>query len=289
MPESIDDLRTKKDSLQKTANELKDKRNKLHAKSKKLAEERDLLNSTIRKLRNEISEHKKLRDDLNERVKHAKEQRDALNEQCQAIKRNIKKIERQRSQGTGINVSALRKQLHTLETEQMTQPMSPQKEKKIVEIIRDLHAKIKKQEELLSKDPKLKKAFEEEESYKKKAEKQHDAVENLASRAQQEHEIMINLITKLDNHVKKVNIIQDKIVTTKIEADDVHKNFIKHVDNIHELEREISQSSDQFIRKRKKADESHIYKEANEIFERFKRGEKLSTEDLMALQKAGLI
>jgi uncharacterized coiled-coil DUF342 family protein len=30
-------------------------------------------------------------------------------------------------------------------------------------------------------------------------------------------------------------------------------------------------------------------KEANEIFERFRKGEKLSTEDLMALQKAGLI
>jgi uncharacterized coiled-coil DUF342 family protein len=32
-----------------------------------------------------------------------------------------------------------------------------------------------------------------------------------------------------------------------------------------------------------------IKKEANEIFERFKRGEKLSTEDILLLQKAGLI
>jgi uncharacterized coiled-coil DUF342 family protein len=32
-----------------------------------------------------------------------------------------------------------------------------------------------------------------------------------------------------------------------------------------------------------------MHKEASDIFERFKKGEKLSTEDLMTLQKAGLI
>ena len=42
-------------------------------------------------------------------------------------------------------------------------------------------------------------------------------------------------------------------------------------------------------RKRKIADVSATQKQANEIFERFKRGEKLSTEDLMILQKAGLL
>jgi uncharacterized coiled-coil DUF342 family protein len=40
---------------------------------------------------------------------------------------------------------------------------------------------------------------------------------------------------------------------------------------------------------KKDADVTIAQKEATEIFERFKRGEKLSTEDLMALQKAGLI
>ncbi len=124
---------------------------------------------------------------------------------------------------------------------------------------------------------------------KQKAEKQHDTVEKLASRAQEEHENMMNLIKQLDNQVKKVNVIQETIVITKIEADKVHKEFIECVDKIHDLERKITTTHEK-KRKTKKAEEvTAAHKEADEIFEKFKRGEKLSTEDLMALQKAGLI
>ncbi|MDH7506613.1 MAG: phosphoserine phosphatase, partial [Candidatus Thermoplasmatota archaeon] len=108
-------------------------------------------------------------------------------------------------------------------------------------------------------------------------------------RAQEEHEYMIELIKQLDNLTKKVNNIQETIVLTKIEADYVHKEFIECVDKIHDLERQIS-STHERKRKTKKSEELTIaQKEANEIFEKFKRGEKLSTEDLMTLQKAGLI
>jgi len=289
MSESIEDLSKKKDEFQIKANELKEKRNKLHLKSKKLAEERDSLNSSVRDMRNQISEHKKRRDELNERVKHTKEQRNQLNKDYTETKKEIEKLQKERLSSTGGNINNLKKQLRTLENEQMTQPMSPQKEKKLIEVISDLHTKIKEKEDLLNKDPKLKKAIENEKSIKQKAEKQHDSVEKLAKRAQEEHEEMIELIRQLDNLVKKVNVIQETIVMTKIEADNVHKNFIECVDKIHELERTISSSQEKKRKEKKAVEASSAQKKANEIFERFKRGEKLSTDDLMTLQKAGLI
>jgi uncharacterized coiled-coil DUF342 family protein len=289
MSKSIENLAKKKDEYQKKANELKEKRNQLHIKSKKLADERDSLNSTIREMRNKIANHKKKRDELNERVKHAKEQRNKLNKGYSDIKKQIEKLEKERLSSVGTNLNDLRKQLRTLETEQMTQPMSPQKEKKLIEVISEIHTKIKEQEGLLNRDPKLKKAIEEEKAIKQKAEKQHDLVEKLATRAQEEHEGMIELIGQLDNLVKKVNIIQETIVMTKIEADTVHKEFIDCVDKIHDFERQVSASVEKKRKTKKAAEATHAQKEANEIFERFKRGEKLSTEDLMALQKAGLI
>ena len=289
MTESVEELIKKKDELQKNANELKDKRNQLHAGSKKLADERDILNSQVRNMRNEITEHKKKRDELNERVRHAKEQRNELNKRYSDTKKQIDDIERNRSSATGTNLNVLRKQIRDLEDEQMTQPMSPQKEKKVIEVISGIYAKIKKEEDLLNKDPKLKKALEEEKIFKQKAEKQHDQVEKLAARAQEEHENMINLVKQLDNLVKKVNKVHETIVMTKINADEVHRDFIEHVDNIHELERTIA-GVHETKRKTKKAEEvTSAQKEADEIFERFKKGEKLSTEDFMALQKAGLI
>jgi len=289
MAESIDDMIKKKDEFQKKANELKEKRNQLHLKSKTLADERDKLNSAVRKIRNEITEHKRNRDELNERVKHAKEQRNKLNKSFSDVKKQIGELERKCSASAGTNLNNLRKQLKSLENEQMTQPMSPRKEKKVIEVISDIHAKVKAQEDLLNTDPKLKNALEEEKIIKQKAEKQHVLVEKLASRAQEEHENMISLIRQLDNTVKRVNKIQETIVMTKIEADTVHKEFITCVDKIHEFEREVSSVKSKKYTEKKSVEAETAYKEADEIFERFKRGEKLSTEDLMALQKAGLI
>ena len=289
MDESIENLMQNKEDFQKKANELKDKRNQLHSKSKQLADDRDSLNSTVRDMRNKISEHKKKRDELNERVKHAKEQRNKLNKSFSDIKKKIERLEKERASSSGTNLNELRKQLRSLENEQMTQPMSPQKEKKIIEVISGIHAKIKEAENKLNKDPKLKKAIEEEKIIKQKAEKQHDLVEKLATRAQEEHEGMMDLIRQLDNLVKKVNTIQENIVLTKIEADSVHKEFIECVDKIHDLERNISSTQEKKRKAKKAVEATHAQKEANEIFEKFKRGEKLSTEDLMALQKAGLI
>jgi uncharacterized coiled-coil DUF342 family protein len=289
MTESIEDLLQKKDGYQKDANELKEKRNQLHLKSKKLADERDSLNSNIREMRNKITDHKKKRDELNERVKHAKEQRNKLNKSYSDIKKQIEILERERASAAGSNLNELRKQLRSLENEQMTQPMSPQKEKKIIEVISGIHSKIKEQEDRLNKDPKLKKAMNEEKINKQKAEKQHDLVEKLATRAQEEHEGMIEFIRQLDNLVKKVNEIQETIVITKIEADTVHKDFIECVDKIHDLERKVASGQEKRRKEKKAVEVTTAQKEANEIFEKFKRGEKLSTEDLMALQKAGLI
>ena len=289
MSESIEDLIENKDEYQTKANKLKEKRNQLHLKSKKLADERDSLNSTIRESRNKIADHKKKRDELNERVKHAKEQRNKLNKSFSEVKKKIEELERKRSSTTGANLNNLRKQLRILENEQMTQPMSPKKERKLIEVISDIHAKIKEQEDKLNKDPKLKKALDEEKIIRQKAEKQHDAVEKLATRAQEEHEKMINMIKQLDNIIKRVTDIQETIVMTKIEADKVHKDFIDCVDKIHDLERKISSTQEKKRKTKKAAEVTIAQKEADEIFERFKRGEKLSTEDLVALQKAGLI
>ena len=287
--ESVEVMRKEKDDFQKKANEFKKKRDDLHEKSRSMAKERDDINAKVRQMRNQISEYKKRRDEYNERVKHAKEQRNEIIKSYFDLKKKIKDLERERSSASGVNLNSLKQNLRKLETEQMTQPMSSKKERKLIETIKDLHMKIKEEEERLNKDPKLKKAIEEEKMSKQKAEKQHDIVEKMANKAQEEHQSMIELLGQLDNLVKKTTEIQENIVLTKIEADTVHREFIDYVNRIHELEKRISGFEKTKDKKKKMADVSAVQKEANEIYERFKRGEKLSTEDIMILQRAGLL
>ncbi len=287
--ESIETMKKEKDDFQVKANEFKRKRDDLHDKSKTMAKERDEINAKIRQFRNQISEHKKRRDEYNERVKHAKELRNEIIKNHFKLKKKIKDLERERSSASGVNLNVLKQNLRKLENEQMTQPMSSKKEKKLIEAIKEIHTKIKEQEEQLNKDPELKKAIEEEKLSKQKAEKQHDIVEKMAKKAQEEHQSMIDSLSQLDNLVKKTTEIQENIVLTKIEADTVHREFIDYVNKIHDLEKRITTFEKTKDKKKKMADVSAVQKEANEIYERFKRGEKLSTEDIMILQKAGLL
>jgi len=286
---SVEEMIQKKDELQEKANDFKRKRDDLHEKSKRLAKERDEINAKVRQMRNQIGEHKQKRDEYNERVKHAKEQRNEFTKNHLDLKRKIKELEKDQFSTSGVNLNEWKQQLRKLENEQMTQPMSSQKEKKLIETIKEIHLKIKDQEAALNKDPKLKKAIEEEKIFRQKAEKQHDLVEKMAKKAQEEHQGMVEILKQLDNLVKKTTDIQEEIVITKIEADKVHKEFIDHVNNIHELEKNIASTEKKQEKKKKLADVSAAQKEATEVFERFKRGEKLSTEDLMLLQKAGLL
>jgi len=287
--ESIKVMRKEKNDFQLKANEFKKKRDNLHEKSKSMAKERDELNAKIRKIRNEINEHKKRRDEYNERVKHAKEQRNEILKNHFDLKKKIRELERSKSSASGINLNKLKQNLKKLENEQMTQPMSPDKEKKLIETIKEIHTKIKYEEEELNKDPKLKKALEEKIMMKQKAEKQHEIVEKMAKKAQEEHQIMIELLGQLDNHIRRTTEIQEKIVMIKIEADTVHKEFIDYVNKIHELEKTITGIEKRRDQRKKMATVSAAKKEAYEIYEKFKKGEKLSTEDIMILQKAGLL
>ncbi len=286
---SFDQLRQQKDELQINANDAKRKRDGLHEQSKKLAQERDDLNAKIRQIRNNINEHKTRRDEYNERVKHAKEQRNELLKNQMNTRKKIKDLERNRSTTSGLNLNRLKQNLRKLETEQMTQPMSPQKEKKLIETIKELHQQVKEEEERLNQDPKLKEAVEAEKLLKQKAEKQHDTVEKIAKKAQEEHQQMMELLIQLDNLSKRTTEIQEKIVHIKIDADAVHKEFINYVNQIHDIEKQISSTEKTKDRRKKIADVSATQKQANDIYERFKKGEKLSTEDLMVLQKAGLL
>jgi len=287
--ESIKVMRKEKNDFQLKANEFKKKRDGLHEKSKSMAKERDELNAKIRKIRNEINEHKKRRDEYNERVKHAKEQRNEILKNHFDLKKKIRELERDKSSASGVNLNKLKQNLRKLENEQMTQPMSPDKEKKLIETIKEIHTKIKYEEEELNKDPRLKKAIEEKVMMKQKAEKQHEIVEKMAKKAQDEHQIMIELLGQLDNHIRRTTEIQEEIVMIKIEADTVHKEFIDYVNKIHDLEKTISGIEKKRDQRKKMATVSAAKKEAYEIYERFKKGEKLSTEDIMILQKAGLL
>lgn len=279
----------KLNAFQKEANLLRVRRDELNNQARSSADERDDFNAQVRALVNQANEHKKRRDALNEQVQHAKKLRDENNAQFEDALQKEDELKARVLPRGGRGLGFLRRELRRLEFEQMTKVLTPSKEKALMEELGRLNREIRQKENEISANPELKTAHEAAVQAKERAEKQHEKVGELAQSAQAEHEAMVKLFGQSDKIRRQADAVQEKVVVAKLEADKVHKAYVDLVDKIHQLEEEIG-------RLRRGAGDvgAAVSKEdqqraADEIFEKFKKGEKLSTEDLMALQKAGLL
>jgi len=105
---------------------------------------------------------------------------------------------------------------------------------------------------------------------------------------------MIGYYEQADKLRKEADAAQAKFVECKQAADEEHRKHIEQIKSVHEIDRDAAgyRGKNKGTRtggKRRGPDSAENKKEAKEIFERFKAGEKLSTEDLMALQKSGYL
>ena len=100
---------------------------------------------------------------------------------------------------------------------------------------------------------------------------------------------MIGFYEQADRLRKEADAAQAKFVECKQAADEEHKKHIEQIKSVHEMDRDASSFRNKKNSVRKKKSDNEGKKEAKEIFERFKAGDKLSTEDLMALQKSGYL
>ena len=155
-----------------------------------------------------------------------------------------------------------------------------------MERLKEIGKLIRAKETTLRSDPELKASLEKADDLKEKAEKSHAKVGELAEKAQAEHDAMIKLYKSSDKLRKQADKLQEKFVVSKMEADKIHKAYIEVVNDIHFLEDEQANAMGG---RPSQAQQAKSEAAAELVFQKFKAGEKLSTEDLLTLQKAGLL
>jgi len=289
MSEIIEELEEKRNNLNVKAEEYKNKREKFNAETKKLAEKRDSLNDKVKKLIKEASEHRKNRDEINNKVKEAKKIREQLNREYNNLTEEVNRLKKEKLPKGGVPLGKLRAELKKIEFKQMTSVLTSDKEKELIEMLSKLQNEIRNREKLLEKNADIQAAMVKLKESKESAEEQHRLVSTLADQAQKEHELMVKLFEQSDSLRREADGAQEKFIEAKMKADEQHKNHIIFIKQVRELDKIISG----LRRKRRKAkvskSKTQAKKEATDIYERFKSGEKLSTEDLMQLQKAGYL
>ena len=237
----------------------------------------------------QAAKHREVRDEMNAKVREAKENRDHWNKIVTELSEKVGKIKKEHLPKSGPSISRLKKDLKNLEIKQMTSGLSKDKEQEIIEQMASIQNQFKEREKAYESNEEVKNAVKELREAKEKAEAYHREVSEYAEKAQSAHDAMIALYEQADAVRKEADAAQEAFVANKIRADEEHKLHIENIRQVHDYDKIISGMRQKARKAKRKEDETSAKEEAEKIFDRFKAGEKLSTEDLMALQKSGYL
>jgi uncharacterized coiled-coil DUF342 family protein len=196
-------------------------------------------------------------------------------------------LRREKMPKSGLSIRKFKAELRALEKKHMTSVLTADKEKALMKEMSQLDAKIKEMEMEIEQFSEVKTAEKDAREAKDNAENFHKKVSELAEKAQVEHDAMLKLYEEADKLRKEADAAQERFIESKLAADEEHREHIEHIRQVHDFDKIIAGIRDRGRKARKEKDDTSAKKEADEIFEKFRSGEKLSTEDIMVLQKSG--
>jgi len=283
--EDIRNLEKKRDKLNAKAEEHKFRRDRLNDQTKSLIREREGVNNQIRKLVKEANDCKEERNKLNLQVQEAKVLRETLNKSANDLNESLNKLKKERiPKDEGPPISKLKKELRDMEFKQQTSNLSVQAERDLVDKMKKMSEVIKERENKLEANDDVKNAVKDARKARQDAEAQHALVGTLAESAQKQHDHMVELYSKSDELRKELNKIHESLVDTKAKADEEHKMHIALIRQVHDYDKLIFGMRRKLRRVKKVKGDTDVKKQQKEILDKFKKGQKLSTEDLLALQ-----
>ncbi|MCQ8903038.1 MAG: coiled-coil protein [Methanothrix sp.] len=283
------ELEEKKAKLKQESLIFKEKRSQLNAEASRWAAKRNELNKETKELIEKAQELKKLRDEYNTKVAESKKLRDELNEKTNQIYAKIDEIRKKYNLSGDRSIRELRREIDHLEFRQQTEVLSPDKEKQLVERIAMLHNEFKLRKEQLEKNEELKKLLEEAQALREQASKHHEDVTRYAELAQEYHDKMIATFKEADQKRAEADAAHREFIKAQEAADEQHREFIRTQREIRDFDKIIMGLKKKSRDAREDRAKEAAKREAEEILNQFKKGEKLDTTALLRLQRAGLV
>jgi phosphoserine phosphatase len=272
---SFTELLAKKKDLEKTLKKLTAERDQLNDEAKKFRLERDELNSQIRGNLDNALKYRDERDQINQEVKKCKKLRDEAHQ-------TYKKMEWTSGRREALQVED---EIKRLEKTIETRVLDIRKENELVKKVTDLRKKLQgMQEDEESRSEALK--------FKEVSETHHAKVVELSDKAQETHEKMLEYFRNIDDIRSQADAAHQKFIETREKANKVHEEVKatfgkirktnKGMDKVKAKERSIE---DEIVRKKN----SEEKEKAEEIYRKFREGKKVSTEELLLLQKHNIV
>jgi len=285
----LEKLEERRAEIIKKAEEYKNRRTELNSEASKWSELRDELNGRIKEVVEKAKEFKQQREEYEKLIADKKAMRGRLNRKASLNYTMVEKLRKGNDLQSIQAFERLRKRIADLELRQQVQVLSKDKEKRLVAKITELRREFEGMEKELEKDKKLKELLKKAQKCRKESDKYHEEVMNYVKLSHECHDKMVECFKEADRIREKADEAHLLFLETQEEADEAHRRYIQHIRDLKDFDRVINGlrrkiREDWGFRERMEA-----RKQANDIYEKFREGEKLSTEDLLLLQRSELL
>ncbi len=282
----LEELEERRAEIIKKAEEYKARRTELNSEASKWSDLRDELNGRIKEALTQAKESKQKREGYENLIAAKKAKRGDLNRKASSY---YLMVEKQRKKNDMQSIQAferLRYRIAELELKQQVEVLSKDQEKKLVAKISELRREFDRMEQELEKDKKLTELLKKAQKYRKESDKYHEEVIEYVKLSHECHNTMVECFKEADRIREKADEAHRLFLEAQEEADEAHKRYIRYLRDMNDFDRVISGlrrkiREDWAFRERMEA-----RKKAKGIYEKFREGEKLSTEDLLLLQRS---
>ena len=281
--------RAELDNLERRFHEHLQKRNELNQQAKLMREERDQLNEARRGFLGKLDGLKKERDHYNALVREHKAKRNEYQATAKALIAEKSKKKGDFKPTVGMRAQQLRADIQMLEYKQETTVLTTQKEN---ELIKEIQAK-KKELSTLQKDLVANKALKIDLSDKDKAidelfakaDEEHRLVDQYYKLSQERHAEFMKLVEEASVLIATANGKHKAYEEARGKAQEQHDKASELRDKIMSIKGEERRERDearQIIReqraevKKKLADPEKLEEHASTVFERLKKGGKIT-------------
>jgi uncharacterized coiled-coil DUF342 family protein len=285
----INDLIEKRKKILAESEQHKNLRNELNATASKCARERNTLNNQTREFVDEAQKNKDLRDKYNQEVIELKVKRNELNDQANILFEEIEAFKKEHGSPKTRGIKEVQKQIDHLEMMQQTQVFSTEKERELIEKIKQMRGQVREQEAELEQNKEMRTKISAARDLRKLASELHAKVTEIAELAQKHHDSMVDSYRKADKSRESADASHKSFVEAQESADAEHKFFITCQKELRDYDKVISGLRKKTKKVKVTKEQKAVRKEAEHLFKNFRAGEKLTTDDILLLQRSKLI
>ena len=273
LADTMEGVRKQKDEKEAEIAKIAEEREEFNKTAKEQRKIRDELNASLKENLNKAIEFRNERNEINKSVEEAKKARNDANNQ-------IKNLEWSSGKRDKVKIENEIKKIDKIIE---TRVLDIKKENQLVKNANDL----RKQLMDIQEDESVK---EEAQELRKLSEEEHEKVIELSEKAQAAHEEMLIYFRKTDDIRTAADEAHKNFIEARNNASAKHEEFKAVLSDIHVINKKLGSGKPRKRRSDKKpssgSNKNREEKErAEEIFEKFKQGGKLSTEELLLLQK----